>query len=256
MKVLDIDDNPFHQMIYRSSGRNGVIRRVVLPFYKAKVDSLPEGVTSFVATSDLQGRERDKKSNRLVGEAVAEELLLLQQLEEIPKVDFVVLAGDLYDYPDCRKLGGTGDVTTVWNAFAEFFGSVVGVHGNHDTVSEANLATNTVILDGTQTDLNGVNIGGVCGIIGRVERNQRKTEEQFKKALQKVTSDKNDLVILHQGPDDTENNQKGEPFIREHLENNGSSLVIFGHCHWTEPLINIGNNQVLNVDNQLYLFTE
>ncbi|WP_219339991.1 metallophosphoesterase family protein [Spartinivicinus marinus] len=181
---------------------------------------------------------------------------MLQQLEEIPTVNFVVLAGDLYDYPDCHKLGGTGDVTSVWNAFAQSFDSVVGVHGNHDAITEVDMAANTIVLDGNTTNINSIAIGGVCGIIGRVERNQRKTEEQFKKSLENITSDKTDLVVLHQGPDDPINNQKGESFIREHLENNGSSIIIFGHYHWNKPLIEIGNNQVLNVDNQVYIFTE
>ena len=123
-------------------------------------------------------------------------------------------------------------------------------------MDKTNLATNALVLDGTTTNLNEVNISGICGIVGQVERNQRKTEDQFKKSLKNITSDKTDLVVLHQGPDDPINNQKGEPFIREHLENNGSSIVIFGHCHWSTPFVEIGNNQVLNVDNRLYLFSK
>lgn len=256
MKILEIEDKPFHELIYRSSGRKGIERKVALPFYKVRVDSMPESITSFIATSDLQGREQDRNSNRLVGEAVAEEVSLLEKLGEIPKIDFVALAGDLYDYPDCRKLGGTGDVTSVWNAFSEAFDSVVGVHGNHDIVDKYKLPSNTIILDGSMTTFNGIRIGGVCGIIGRLDRNQRKTDEEFKRYLQKITSDKTDIVILHQGPDDPENAQMGEPSIREHLEKKGASIVIFGHCHWAKPMVELGKNQVLNVDNRLYVFSK
>ena len=85
------------------------MRKVVLPFYKAIVDELPKGISSFVLTSDLQGREQNKKTNRLVGEAVAEELSLLFELGEVPQINFIALAGDLYDHPELHKLGGTGD---------------------------------------------------------------------------------------------------------------------------------------------------
>jgi Icc protein len=256
LKFIEVSETPFHELRYRSSGRGGEIRDVVLPFYRAIVDSLPKGVSSFVLTSDLQGRENDKNTNRLVGEAVAEELSLLCELGEIPKINFVGLAGDLYDYPEMHKLGGSGDVTSVWNAFAREFDLVIGVHGNHDIVIDSELAHNTVILDGTSTKLNGIEIGGVSGIIGRSDRNQRKSEGDFLKELGKVTNTKSSLILLHQGPEDTVNNQIGEPLITQHLENNGDCIVVFGHCHWNKPLVTIGKNQVLNVDNKLYVVSE
>jgi len=133
MKILKIESQSFHEINYKSSGPSGKIRNSSLPFFKATVDKLPTGISSIVVTSDLQGREISG-TNRLLGELVAEELSLLQELEQIPLVNLVILAGDLYDYPDCRKLGGTGDVTDVWNAFSHRFEQVVGVHGNHDIV--------------------------------------------------------------------------------------------------------------------------
>jgi len=62
--------------------------------------------------------------------------------------------------------------------------------------------------------------------------------------------------VLHQGPDDPENSQKGEKMIRRCLENNGTGLVISGHCYWSKSLINIGNHQILNVNNKLFLLEE
>lgn len=111
---------------------------------------MPDGINTFVVTSDLQGREENKINNRLVGEAVADELALLQELGEIPQIDLVLLAGDLYDHPDCGKLGGTGIVTSVWNAFADKFEQVIGVHGNHDIVEDNLLKSNVKILDGKE----------------------------------------------------------------------------------------------------------
>jgi len=255
MKIIHIDDTPFHQLAYRSSGRQGIPRVMQLPFYKARVTALPEGLEAIVAVSDLQGREKDQRHNRLVGEAVAEELALLTELNEIPSIGCVLLAGDLYDYPDCRKMGGTGDVTSVWNAFASISPQVIGVHGNHDTVHEQSLVAHVSILDGHVQAMGNMQVGGVSGIIGREDKNQRKSKQQFIAALQSALKDITQVLLLHQGPNDPYLQQKGEPLIRDFLEHQGSALVIFGHCHWSTPLIDIGANQVLNVDQRLFVMT-
>jgi len=255
MKILKIESQPFHEISYKSSGPSGKIRNSSLPFFRATVDKLPTGISAIVVTSDLQGREKNG-TNRLLGELVAEELSLLQELEAIPHVNLVILAGDLYDYPDCRKLGGTGDVTGVWNAFAHRFEQVFGVHGNHDIVKEELLNKNVNILDCTSDTFMSLKLGGISGIIGRIDRNQRKSEEHFRSELIKLIAKKNDINVLHQGPDDLKNGQKGEPMIRVCLENKGAGLVVFGHCYWNKPLINIGSNQVLSVNNKLFLLEE
>jgi len=241
---------------YRSSGTGGAIRIVQLPFYKAKVDMLPNGVECIVATSDLQGREIGEE-NRLVGEAVAEELKLLAEIDEIPAIASILLAGDLYDYPDLRKVGGTGDVTPVWNAFARISPIVVGVHGNHDKVREADMVSNTYVLDGEIRKILGLRIGGISGIIGREDRNQRKSERNFEKILKNALTESTQVMLMHQGPDDPINDQMGNAMIREYMESKkGSALVVFGHCHWDTPIIDVGNNQVLNVDNRVVVLTE
>jgi len=259
MKILAVENKPFHELLYRTTGDKGQESFITLPFYKVKVDAMPmsNGITSFIASSDLQGREQDKGSNRLIGEAVAEELLLLQELSEIPNIDLILLAGDLYDYPECGKRGGSGLVTCVLNSFAKKFKHVICVHGNHDIIEDELLMSNINILDGNTIDFGGIKLGGVGGIIGRPHRNQRKTEKHFTKALKTVTKQQPDITLLHQGPDDLINNGEfGQTFIREHLEKEGEGIVIFGHCHWKNPFIEIGKNQLLNVDNRLYLFTE
>lgn len=254
MKIIHIDPSPFHEIPYRSSGPQGIIRESVLPLYKVKVDTLPKNITAFAASSDLQGRELGGK-NRLLGEVVAEELSLLAGMNEIPPVELILLAGDLYDYPDCRKMGGTGDVTEVFNAFARTTDAVVGVLGNHDIIEKKSLLSNISILDGTSTSYQDLKIGGVSGIIGKVSRNQRKELKQFMKALESVMTSKKDIILLHQGPSGSGKKQLGERVIREHLERHGAGIVISGHCHWSNPLVPIGNNQALNVDSRLFVFT-
>jgi hypothetical protein len=43
-----------------------------------------------------------------------------------------ILAGDLYSAPGGDVRGATGDLRSVWSAFADAFAWVVGVAGNHD----------------------------------------------------------------------------------------------------------------------------
>lgn len=182
MKILTVADQPFHELLYRTTSNKSQETFITLPFYKVKVDVMPKGVKTFIATSDLQGREQNKDLNRLVGEAVAEELSLPQELSEIPNIDLILLAGDFYDYPECGKRGGSSVVTSVWNAFADRFKQVIGVHGNHDIVEDELLNSNVNILDGNAFNYAELMLGGVGGIIGRPDRNQRKTEEHFTKA--------------------------------------------------------------------------
>ena len=255
LKIIDIKKDTFHEISFLSSGSKGIVRECILPFYKVHVEGLPKEIKAIVATSDIQGRE-DGEKNRLLGEVVAEELFRLQKKGNIPKIDLAIIGGDLYDYPDCRKLGGTGDVTDVWNTFALIFGKVVGVLGNHDIVDHGKLDSNVKILDASSIVSNGIRIGGVSGIIGRIDRNQRKEKAQYLKALKDVSKDRNDIVVLHQGPDSPESGQIGEPLIREWLERNNIGIVIFGHRFWSNPFVAIGNNQVLNVGCRVFVFID
>ncbi|EAU55571.1 metallophosphoesterase family protein [Mariprofundus ferrooxydans] len=249
MRIISIDAQPFHELAYVSSGASGIPK---LPFFKVTVDALPSGAECLVAVSDLQGREHNG-ANRLLGEVVCEELALLQELEEIPAVAAVMLAGDLYDNPQSDKKGCSGDVTSVWNAFVSSFPAVIGVHGNHDIVDESILSELACVLDGSKTNLLGLMVGGVSGIIGRADRNQRKPATEFTEALQKVLRS-SDLVLLHQGPDEPTTGRIGEPMVRELLERHGESLVIFGHCAWSPPYAEMGKNQLLNVDGKVMIF--
>jgi len=252
MKILNIVEQPFYETAYKSSGRRGQAQHCRLPFYKVYVDALPDGISAISVTSDLQGREAGCR-NRLLGEVVSEELKLLADVGDISPVNGVVLAGDLYDYPDCYKLGGSGDVTDVWNVFASGFEHVVGVHGNHDMVDDEVLSDAVHVLDGNALDAMGLSIAGVSGIIGSVNRNQRKSADDFCLTLQQVLKKETDMLVLHQGQDDPDTGRIGEPVIRELLEKQGRGVVIFGHCQWQDPYAEIGDHQVLNVDGRVML---
>ena len=152
-------------------------------------------------------------------------------------------------------MGGTGPVEDVWNAFAERFPRVIGVHGNHDQASPELMAENTRVLDGKTTFFQSMLIGGVSGIIGRKSKNQRQSPEDFLRKLGAVLNKNPDILLLHAGPDEPGTGRIGDSRIREVLERRGRAGVYFGHCHWKVPLAMIGRNQVVNVDGRVLLLT-
>ena len=221
---------------------------------------LPDDLDAIVATADLQGRERFQDGiggpPRLLGEVLPERLAveLLPELNIIPERVGVILAGDFYTVPNLDKRGGSGDVTSVWQAFARQFKWVIGVAGNHDmfgcSVAPSNrLAGNTHYLDGESTVIDDVNVAGIGGIVGNPRKPHRKTDDDFAAQIEAIVSDAMDILVMHDGPDDPERGQRGSPIIRQVLERLDSTLLVRGHAHWHEPFAVLPNGtQVLNVD--------
>jgi len=252
--ITRIDPEPFFSLPHRTSGPAGAPLHNRLPFYRAYATGLPSHVKSLVLTSDLQGREAGGQ-NWLLGVPVAEALLALSRESVIPAPDAVFLCGDLYDYPECRKRGGTGPVDEVFQAFSAITPEVVGVLGNHDQIEypEA-LPDNTTVLDGEVVGVLGnLNVGGVSGIVGNPNRNQRRTEDDFLAALESVTDQAPDILLLHQGPTDPERaNRRGDPGVALSLETGFQGLTVLGHTRWGWPwLISLGEGQALNVDGRV-----
>lgn len=255
MRLTSIEPTPFHSLRYWTGGPGGKPRLRELPFFHAKAKGLPEGIGSLVLVSDLQGREYLSRSlkgtERLLGEAVAEELSLLMSLGEIPEINAILVCGDLYDYPDCRKPGGTGPVEAVFRSLSEVSNEVIGVLGNHDTLDfETPLPSCVTILDGDVIKTHfGLQIGGVSGIIGDPKRHNRRDEEAFIKVMEQCTRKRPHILMLHQGPEDINRQQLGNPAITLSLETGFSGFTLFGHTHWPNfPLIELGDGQGLNVD--------
>lgn len=205
--------------------------------------------------SDLQGREylsdRLKGTERLLGEAVAEELSLLVGLREIPPISTVMICGDLYEYPDCRKPGGTGPVEAVFLSLSQVSEEVIAVLGNHDSLaSTTKLPAKILVLDGNVVKTNfGLRIGGQGGIIGDPKRHNRRDEDTFVRHLELCIQKRPHILMLHQGPEDAKKGLEGNPAITQSLEKGFSGLTLFGHTHWPHsPLIDIGNGQALNLE--------
>lgn len=241
-----------HEIPYRSSGK-AAPRELSLQLITVRYQSASANAPSFLATSDLQGRETGKQ-NRLLGELLADEITALQELGELPFFDLCLLCGDFYDYPDLKKLGGTGDVTAVLNAMSEIAASTFAVLGNHDTIDTTTLKPEIAILDGTAAATDSFTIGGVSGIIGNPRRNNRKTDAEFFAALEKCSNSRTDILLLHQGPKGASEEARGLEAINTKLQRRNNLLVLFGHCHWPSPFETEGQNLYCNVDARVIAF--
>ena len=141
MHIVSIEDVPLWEIPYQIAGPNGTVQTLTLPVLRGIVDKLPPGVAALVACSDLQGLEIprvDEQARRLLGDVLAQDLAFLGEMGQTPptKEIGVLLLGDFYASPDLTSRGQHGDVSLVWNAFAERFRWVVGVAGNHDTFAK------------------------------------------------------------------------------------------------------------------------
>ena len=108
-----------------------------LPILSGTVDALPDDLSALLIASDLQGVAPSADHGgalALLGEVLAQELRQLEDLDLIPpsRQIGVILAGDLFSAPAGDKRGATGDVRSVWSAFAREARWVAGVAGNHD----------------------------------------------------------------------------------------------------------------------------
>lgn len=255
MRLNGIDPTPFHSLPYWTSAPGRTPCKRELPFFHAKAEGLPRDIGCLVLMSDLQGREylsdRLEGSERLLGEAVAEELSLLVGLGEIPPIITVMICGDLYEYPDCRKPGGTGPVEEVFLSLSKVSGDVIAVLGNHDTLApSAQLPPTVKVLeDEVVATKFGLRIGGVGGIIGDPKRHNRRDEDTFIRCMELCMRKRPHILMLHEGPERMDRNQKGSPAITKALKKGFSGITLFGHKYWpNSPLFEIGDGQALNLN--------
>lgn len=233
------------------------------------MDRLPDGIDAIVVTADLQAREcvlgAASLPARLLGEVLPqlliEEVFPLLELEDSSRIA-AFLAGDFYTLPGLEKRGGTGDVSSVWQAFSDRFAWVAGVAGNHDLFGpkqETRLQPHDSMhyLDGDVVELAGLRIGGIGGIIGKPSKPQRRQEMDYFQTLERILSQKVDVLITHEGPCGIDAGQQGDFRIRDCLEQYAPCLVIRGHKHWPYPLAQLPSGlQILNVDKQVVILTK
>lgn len=246
-EITDIDAEPVALLRYlnaRSGGGSDVSRLEILRAPLAA--SLGDELEAIVCCSDLQGVVKGE----LLGVAVAHLLTELAESGALPRLarTGVVLAGDLYSVPAANKRGGFGDVSTVWAAFAERFPWVVGVAGNHDDMtSVVDMADHVHVLDGTNVDIDGIRFGGVGRIIGNPARPGRRDENEQLGKLHDVLTNRCDVLLLHEGPNG-DDDQPGNPDIRELIDLARVPLTVCGHTHWDSALARTAHGQIVNVD--------
>lgn len=223
------------------------------------VEGLPPTLDALFVTSDLQGWAPGPDGPRLLGFAVADELLEHCRACGLdPRRIGVLLAGDLYANEDPLRRGGIGDVRGVWRAFAAKFGFVAGVAGNHDAFGQGagdllSFARENGIhlLDsGTEgllpgAECLGLRLAGVSGIVGNPMRPWRKTREAMAVALARVAQLGADVVLLHQNPSLPDVRRSDHVWLTELLHAQGSGLWVFGHSFCHRPLIELGRCQLL-----------
>ncbi|AGY57067.1 metallophosphoesterase family protein [Gloeobacter kilaueensis] len=259
MRIQTIHAQPFHAIPYRAVAADGAVRRRAFLISHATVDVLPAGCAAIFACSDLQGvfSRSGSQTPRLLGEAIAGELARLAAGSDLPDPAQigVLLCGDLWVRPELDRRGGIGDVREVWRAFARRFRWVAGVAGNHDDFGapseRAAFASEPGIhlLDGEVVDLGGLKIAGLGGIIGDPQKQQRRREKDFIRALKRLLKADPDLLLLHQGPDAPPWNLAGHEAIRRAMERSSKPLVMSGHVHWKQPLASTERGlQLLNLE--------
>jgi hypothetical protein len=266
MRVLSIEAEPFDELPAWNAAGHGEIEQIRVPIFRGTVDSLPDGLDALIAAADLQSLEPPSGSTppRLLGEALAERLLALADRGDLPPPERtgILLAGDLYTVPDLARRGGSGDVRSVWLAFAESFRWVAGVLGNHDEIGPRNRdlekfarTPRVHILDGEVRALDGWRIAGVAGIIGNPSRLNRQDGATFVEKIELALAEGADVLVLHEGPDaldDSGASLRGSIDVRETLVGavlEDPPLVVCGHSWWPVPLVELaGRVQVLKVD--------
>ncbi len=266
MRITSISSEPILEIPFLNAGKGqGSFYVDRLPVLTAEVDGLPENLDAIVATADLQGRERFEESAsgppRLLGEVLPKRLseTILPSLGLTAERTGVILAGDFYTVPGLDKRGGSGDVTEVWKAFGSCFKWAAGVPGNHDTFGtdahpSSRLSDNLHYLDNDRVAIDGLRIAGVGGIIGNPRRRHRRSDQEFTQCLEDLLDDAIDVLIMHDGPDAPEAGMRGSLMIRHAIERLRPPLVVRGHAHSEQPLVELASStQVLNVDSRVVI---
>lgn len=217
----------------------------VIPVDSYEINGLTE-IDALILTSDLQERENNGtiQGGRLIGEVLAEDLLLLSLDGKLPHPDRIgiCLAGDFWRSEDPTKLGGIGDVSSVWSSFAEIFAFVVGVAGNHDLldtvgVGHSSLKSNCYLLDGNVVNVGGLVFGGVSGIIGSSTRPNRKSEKTYVDLFRQCfLNEAPDIFITHLSPQFIEAGHPGESIVSDLSSTYRPTIHHVGHVHWNEPI--------------------
>lgn len=137
---------------------------------------------------------------------------------------------------------------------------MVGIGGNHDyfgmeeELQEFKNEDDIYYFDKGTNYIDGIKVSGISGIIGNPLKVNRISIEEYLEALDSILLDKPDMLLLHQTPEISNCNLKGNAEIGELLQQRNSTLAFCGHIHWDEALIELDNGtQILNIDKRVFI---
>ncbi len=221
-----------------------------------RVDAIiPDAFDAIVILGDMQAMDSHfipVEDRTLLGVCVAHELGTYCGLGLWPSPERVLicLTGDLFTVASLDKRGGTGDVISVYRAFAKYFPHVVAVAGNHDLFGEGTSIataekTGVRVLNGTQIQFGEFTVGGICGIAGDNGKVWRNTKRELKQLVQTAAKDA-DLLLVHEPPklDGYRGNQDLSDFLAPMFD----GVVAAGHVGWDTVIANSEFGKVFNLE--------
>ncbi len=111
-------------------------------------------------------------------------------------------------------------------------------------------------LDGERLDIDGIKVAGISGVIGNPAKNFRRTTQDFLETVELITSSPTDIALMHEGPDGIQRGYRGIEEVRKVIEKTKPSIVVRGHKHWPEPLVELNCGvQILNVEATVVVLT-
>jgi hypothetical protein len=262
MRIVGTAPERVVEVGYRRARTGGGTESAWLPVDVLRVDRLPAGCDAVIVTGDLQGVAPSPWGGEptLLGIALADYLTVWARAGLLPPPERVgvLLAGDLYSAPKADARGVGGPVDAVWWAFAAAgCPFVLGVAGNHDVVTPADLADlgpGVVLLDGACVDRGGIRFGGVASVIGTSMRPGRRDEQTQLAHVDRALRPKPDVLLLHQGPPGRRPDQPGHPALAARIAARPPALVVCGHVRWAVPVSPLPTSppgDVLNVDGRV-----
>lgn len=225
--------------------------------------TLPPAFDAIIILGDMQAMDSHLKpvENRsLLGIGVADELSTYCELGLWPSQDrvLVCLTGDLYTVDTLDKRGGTGDILSVYRAFASQFSHVCAVAGNHDLFGDGTSIqkaekTGVRVLHGSQVQFGEFRVGGICGIAGNNGKVWRNTSSELKALVRGIGQV--DLLLVHEPP--KREGCPGNPELSSLLERNMfKGTIAAGHVRWDSVINQTEFGTVLNLDGRGVILTD
>ena len=251
MIITSINTEPVAEIPSIEPRARGATAPGCVPVLVGGVRGLSPELSGIVLASDLQAREVEG-TNRHIGVVVAERVAAIARARGVaPERVGVILAGDLHTSDGLQRRFGVGDVTPVWDAFAQGFRWVTGVLGNVDRLPRKSRKRHRV-LEANIENVDSLAVGGVGGIIGPAKMENRRPESEFVSDVRRVVDRSPDVLVLHEGPSVPGQGLRGSDSVRKAL-GEYSGLVVCGHNRWPIALTTLRQASVLNTDGRCVL---